>query len=81
MANQYEIYVILVMDVVIPQQVVHELLLPLLEEFKDVVLDEIYIGLPPMRNIQHHIDFVLGYVLPNKATYRMNPMQQDELQR
>ena len=60
---------------------VHDLFLPLLEEFKDVVPDEIPIGLPPMRNIQHHIDLVLGSALPNKAACRMNLMQQAELQR
>ena len=70
------------MDVAIPQQAhVHDLLLPLLEEFKDEVLDEIPIGLLPMRNIQHRIDLVPGFVLQNKAAYRMNPMQQVELQR
>ena len=70
------------MDVAIPQQApVHDLLLPLLEEFKDVVPNEIPIGLPPMRNIQHHIDHVAGSALPNKAAYRMNPMQQAKLQR
>ena len=70
------------MDVVIPQQApVHDLLLPLLEEFKDVVPNEIPIGLTPMRNIQHRIDLVLSSALTNKATYQMNPMQQSELQR
>ena len=82
LANQDQIYAILVMDAAIPQQApVHDLFLPLLEEFKDVVPDEIPIGLPPMRNIQHHIDLVPGSALPNKAAYRMNPMQQAELQR
>ena len=70
------------MDVVIPQQApVHDLLLPLLEEFKDVVPNEIPIGLTPMRNIQHRIDLFLSSALTNKATYQMNPMQQSELQR
>ena len=82
LANQDEIYAILVMDATVPQQApVYDLLLPLLEEFKDVVPDEIPIGLPPMRNIQHHTDLVPGSTFPNKAAYRMNPMQQAELQR
>ena len=80
LANQDEIYAILVMDGTTPQQApIHDLLFPLLEEFKDMVPNEIPIRLPPMRNIQHCIDLVPGYVLPNKAAYRMNSMQQAEL--
>ena len=45
----------------------------ILEEFKDVVPDELPPGLPPMRDIQHCIDFVPGAAIPHKAAYRMNP--------
>ncbi|KAK9227018.1 hypothetical protein WN943_012067 [Citrus x changshan-huyou] len=53
----------------------------LLEEFSDVVPEELSHGLPPMRDIQHCIDLILGSVLPNKAAYRMNPKEHEELQR
>ncbi|GJX04998.1 putative CCCH-type zinc finger family protein [Tanacetum coccineum] len=52
-----------------------------LEEFKDVVSEEFPPGLPPMRDIQHCIDFVPGVVIPHKAAYRMNPKEHEELQR
>ena len=38
----------------------------LLEEFSNVVPKELPHGLPPMRDIQHCIDLILGSVLPNK---------------
>ncbi|GJU76537.1 transposon ty3-I gag-pol polyprotein [Tanacetum coccineum] len=53
----------------------------ILEDFKDVVPNEIPTGLPPMREVQHCIDFVPGFVLPNKAAYHMNPKEHEELQR
>lgn len=46
---------------------------PLLQEFQDVIPKEIPAGLPPMRDIQHCIDFIPGAAIPNKAAYRMNP--------
>ncbi|GJT81579.1 hypothetical protein Tco_1055921 [Tanacetum coccineum] len=44
----------------------------ILEDFKDVIPKEIPTGLPPMREVQHCIDFVPSSVLPNKTAYRMN---------
>ena len=54
---------------------------PILEEFVDVVPEEIPHGLPPMRDIQHQIDLILGSFLPNKSTYRMSPKEHEELTR
>ncbi|XP_042437074.1 uncharacterized protein LOC122023042 [Zingiber officinale] len=54
---------------------------PLLQEFTDVVPEEIPPGLPPMRNIQHCIDLIPGASIPNKAAYRMNPKEHEELKR
>ncbi|GJS20332.1 RNA-directed DNA polymerase [Tanacetum coccineum] len=53
----------------------------ILDDFADVVPDELPPGLPSMRGIQHCIDFVPGAVIPHKAAYRMNPKEHEELQR
>ena len=39
----------------------------LLEEFQDIVVDELPDKLPPKRSINHHIDFIPGESLPNKC--------------
>ncbi|XP_071727992.1 uncharacterized protein [Rutidosis leptorrhynchoides] len=54
---------------------------PLLAEYRDVLPDAIPPGLPPMRDIQHCIDFMPGAVNPNKPAYRMNLKEFEELQR
>ena len=53
----------------------------LLQEFKDVVVDEMPAGLPPTRGIEHQIDLVPGASLPNRPAYRANPEETKELQR
>ncbi|GJZ12883.1 hypothetical protein Tco_0548113 [Tanacetum coccineum] len=60
----------------IPQQVI-----PILEEFADVVPEELPSGLPPVRDIQHCIEFIPGASIPHKVAYRMNPREHEELQR
>ncbi|GKA54703.1 putative CCCH-type zinc finger family protein [Tanacetum coccineum] len=60
---------------------VHHEVKAILDDFTDVVPDKLPPGLPPMRDIQHRIDFVPGAVIPHKAAYRMNPKEHEELQR
>ena len=38
-------------------------------------------GLPPIRGIEHQIDFVPGVTIPNRPAYRSNPKETKELQR
>ena len=53
----------------------------MLEEFQDIVVDELPDKLPPKRSISHHIDFIPGASFPNKAAYRMSPKDNEEVRK
>ena len=53
----------------------------LLDDFVDIVPDELPSEIPPLRDIQHAIDLVPGSQLPNLPHYRMNPKEREELNR
>jgi hypothetical protein len=51
----------------------------LLENFVDIVVDELPHSFPPIRIIIHHIDLIPGAILPNKASYRLTPRENEEV--
>eukprot|EP00253_Pinus_taeda_P029901 PITA_29901 len=50
----------------------------LLQDFGDIVVDDLPDELPPRRGISHCIDFIPGASLPNKAAYRISPKDREE---
>ena len=53
----------------------------LLREFEDVFPEEMPSGLPPIRGIEHQIDFIPGAAIPNRPSYRTNPSETKEIQK
>ena len=53
----------------------------MLENFVDIVVDELPSSLSPIRSINHHIDLIPGANLPNKAAYRLTPQENEEVKR
>jgi len=51
----------------------------LLDEFVDIIVDEFPNALPPIRSISHHIDLILGEIIPKKVSYRMTPKENEEV--
>jgi hypothetical protein len=50
-----------------------------LQDFGDVFPEEVPVGLPPLRGIEHQIDFIPGATLPNRAPYHTNPKETKEI--
>jgi hypothetical protein len=53
----------------------------LLEEFTNIVVDELPHSLPLMKSVIHHIDLIPGASLPIKAAYRLTPQENEEVKR
>jgi hypothetical protein len=51
----------------------------ILENFADIVVDELPNSFPPIRSIGHHIDLIRGASLPNKAAYKLTPQENEEV--
>jgi hypothetical protein len=53
----------------------------LLEEFADIVVDELPCSLLPIRSISHHIDLMPQASFSNKEAYRLMPQKNEEVKR
>jgi hypothetical protein len=53
----------------------------LLEEFANIVVDELPRSLPPMRSVSHHIDLIPRASLLNKAAYKLMPQENEEVEK
>jgi hypothetical protein len=51
----------------------------LLDNFVDIVVDELPNSLSPVRSIIHHIDLIPGEILPNKEAYILTPRENEEV--
>jgi hypothetical protein len=51
----------------------------LLDNFANIVVDELPNSLPPIRSIGHHINLILGASLPKKVAYILTPRENEEV--
>ena len=52
----------------------------LIQEYRDLFPEKLPKGVPPMREVQHHIDVEPGSKPPYRPPYRLGPAEQDELE-
>ena len=61
--------------------IIPEVIHSLLQDFSDLIPNELPNSLPPPRDIEHHIDLIPGASLLNLSYYSMSPSEHAELQR
>eukprot|EP00253_Pinus_taeda_P014867 PITA_14867 len=53
----------------------------MLDSYCDIIVDDLPDELPPIRKISRHIDLIPGENLPNKAAYKMTPIENEEIKK
>jgi hypothetical protein len=53
----------------------------MLENFIDIVVDDLPCSLLPIKSIIHNIDLIPGAILPNKATYKLTLQENEEVKK
>jgi hypothetical protein len=53
----------------------------MLEEFDNIVVDDLPCSFPPIRSISHHIDLIPGVGLPNKEAYILTLWEDEEVKK
>ena len=61
--------------------VLHSSVVSLLQDYEDIFPEVTPQGLPPIRGIEHQIDFVPRAAIPNRPAYRSSPEKIKEFQR
>ena len=51
------------------------------QEFSDIIVDDFPDKFPPKGSISHHLDFIPGESLPNKAAYQTSPKDNEEIRK
>ena len=51
----------------------------ILDDYVDIIVDELSNDLPTLRSISHHIDLIPSASLPNKESYRLTPQENEEI--
>ncbi|RDX89090.1 putative mitochondrial protein, partial [Mucuna pruriens] len=52
----------------------------MLEDFQEIFPNDIPRGLPPIRGIEHQIDFTMGFTLLKRAAYKANPKENKRIE-
>ena len=53
----------------------------IIAKFKEVFHDRLPKGHPPKRDVEHHIETILGVEPPSRPPYRLGPTEQDEMEK